>query len=107
MTDYVMPQTLTDGWNEYFGEDAVKHLEYVQKLGNLAPIDYNSDMSNNEYDIKRKWFHTSNYAYITDLYNIQKWGINKIKKRGERFASECFKIWNLPQEYQNNIIEAQ
>lgn len=106
-TDHIMPQKLTESWNEYLGKDAIKYSEYVHRLGNLALTDYNSNMSNKGYDDKRKLFLTSKYAHTTDLYNIQKWGIDKIEERGERLANECLKVWILPQEYQNDVVQSQ
>lgn len=105
--DHIMPQTLTEGWMEHLGEDADKHLEHLHKLGNPALTDYNSDMSNKDYDVKRERFQTASYAYTADLCNIQKWSIDKIEERSECLANKCLKIWSLPQEYQNNVVQLQ
>ena len=104
-TEHIMPQTLSESWETYLGEDAERHLEYVHRLGNLALTDYNSELSNYDYDSKRKWFLTSNYAYTTDLYNIEKWGIASIETRSETLANECLKIWTLPKEYQSGAAQ--
>jgi len=104
-TEHIMPQTLSESWIDYLGEDADRHLEYVHRLGNLALTDYNSDMSNKDYDLKREWFLTSKYAHTTDLYKIDKWGIDSIEERGETLANECLKIWTLPADYQNNAAQ--
>ena len=101
-TEHIMPQTLTESWIDYLGEQSSKHSEYVHKLGNLALTDYNSDMSNKDYDCKRKWFLTARYAHTTDLYNIEKWDIDQIDKRGKALADECLRIWMLPKEYQGS-----
>ncbi|MBR6085088.1 MAG: DUF262 domain-containing protein, partial [Spirochaetales bacterium] len=73
-TEHIMPQTLNDQWIEYLGDDAGRYLEFVHRLGNLALTDYNSELSNSDYDSKRKWFLTSKFAHTTDLYNIGAWG---------------------------------
>lgn len=49
--------------------------------------------------------HPMHIPRISTIFKNE--ALTKIKKRGERLANECFKIWNLPQEYQNNIIEAR
>ena len=78
-TEHIMPQTLSDSWISYLGEDVERHLEFVHRLGNLALTDYNSELSNYDYDSKRKYFLTANYAYTADLYNVEKWGITSLR----------------------------
>lgn len=105
-TEHIMPQSLSEGWRDYLGDDAALHLEYVHKLGNLALTDYNSDMSNKDYDDKRSLFLTSNYAHTAELYNIPRWNISCIEERGSILAEECLEIWSFPAEYQGRSVQS-
>lgn len=105
--EHIMPQTLSDSWIDYLGDDdANKHLEYLHRLGNLALTDYNSDMSNKDYDSKKKWFLSAKYAYTTDLCKVDRWSIANIIKRGEILATACLEIWSLPQQYQKGTAQS-
>ena len=100
-TEHILPQTPSEAWKAYLGDEASRYLEYVHRLGNLTLTDYNSDMSNLDFESKKKWFLTAKYAYTTELCAIEKWNIDAIETRGSTLAGECLKIWTLPEEYQN------
>ena len=53
--EHVMPQTLTDDWRAYLGEDwETAHSLWLHTLGNLTLTGYNSEMSNDDYSAKRQ-----------------------------------------------------
>ena len=104
-TEHIMPQTLSESWMKYLGVDTSKHLEYVHRLGNLALTDYNSGMSNNDFENKKKWFLTAKYAYTSELHCVDRWDIKSIEDRSEILSEECLKIWALPEEYQNGAAQ--
>lgn len=53
--EHVMPQTLTDWWFHYLGEDAeIIHDLYLHTLGNLTLTAYNSELSNLPYEGRMK-----------------------------------------------------
>jgi len=55
--EHVMPQTLNDWWKEHLGEDcAVTHELFRHTLGNLTLTAYNSELSDDSFENKKRHF---------------------------------------------------
>ena len=98
--EHVLPQTLTQYWKDILGENyAQLHAEYLNTIGNLAPMNKsdNSISSNGDYDIKRKQLGESAWKLTKDISSqYEKWGIEEIRKRGEELAEKAAEIWRGP-----------
>ena len=58
--EHVMPQTLSDWWVDYLGDDAFSiHDIWLHTIGNLTLTAYNSDLSNKSYIQKRSYLSQS------------------------------------------------
>ncbi|MBP3041035.1 DUF262 domain-containing protein, partial [Bacillaceae bacterium Marseille-Q3522] len=59
--EHVMPQTLNEKWVEELGENAEYiHSVYLHTLGNLTLSAYNTELSNEPFSVKKKYFKDSN-----------------------------------------------
>ncbi|WP_312856138.1 HNH endonuclease family protein [Anoxybacteroides tepidamans] len=51
--EHIMPQTLTQSWQEYLGEEwQLVHNLYLHTLRNHTLTGYNPELSNDDFDIK-------------------------------------------------------
>lgn len=65
--EHIMPQTLTAKWKIDLGKKATEIYEkYVHCIGNLTLTGYNSEMSNDSFEEKKKVYKESN-IYINLL----------------------------------------
>ena len=112
--EHIMPQTLSPEWEDYLGDDAELHADFLNKLGNLALTSNNPEMSNKPFSVeengvdngsdkaadKRSWYAESSFHYTRDIAKLGDWSVGRIRKRGERLADRCLETWTLPAAYQ-------
>ena len=102
LTDYsvehIMPQTLSDEWKEYLGDDyEVIHMQYLELIGNITFTKYNSEMGNDSFDLKKeKGYSPSNLRLNKYLCNFDKWNQSTIIERTEFLAKKALEIWKYP-----------
>lgn len=92
--EHIMPQTLTDSWIGDLGEDhEVIHDIYLHRLGNLTLSGYNAELSNEPFDVKKKYYIKSNFELNKKMSVYNKWNKENIEKRSEELANQCLKVW--------------
>ena len=70
--EHVLPQTLTDAWQKELGEGAPEHWSrLLHTLGNLTLTGYNSELSNEPYDVKRTLLIESHFELNRDFVKAQ------------------------------------
>ena len=99
--EHVMPKTLSEGWQDVLGDDAIHHDDYLNKLGNLALTSNNAEMSNGLFSEKGDWYAESSFFYTRDLLSYDDWGPSQIRRRGRKLAQRCVEIWSFPSKYQS------
>lgn len=102
--EHIMPQTITTkssknqfgDWQVYLGEDAAKHKEYVNRIGNLTLLGaaLNIKVSNNPFEAKKLYYRKSDMYMTRELCNYDEWKIATIEKRSNRLAILALKIWS-------------
>lgn len=115
--EHIMPQTITTkkskeefgDWERYLGIDAVRHGEYVARLGNLtllaAPL--NIRASNNPFKAKQHDgvdggkgkqtdYSQSNIKLTRKLLAYGQWKFPEIEARSRELADIAVHIWSLP-----------
>ena len=99
--EHIMPQKLNDKWKEYLStrNDLPAHEQWLHTLGNLTLTAYNSELSNANFDTKKKIYAQSNYHYTRALTNHNDWTSKQIQSRAQRLAAEAIKIWTLPDKF--------
>ena len=96
--EHIMPQTLTIYWERYLGEDWRNiHDICLHTIGNLTLVgqDYNSEMSNNLYDMKKEYFINVSHIELNRQYfrNVSNWNEEEILKRASYLTDKAIEIW--------------
>lgn len=95
--EHIMPQTLSEKWNDQLGADAEKiYVKWLHTPGNLTLSAYNQELWNNPFSEKRKLYAQSNIVMNKNLADYAKWGDDEITARGNVLAEMAAKIWNGP-----------
>jgi hypothetical protein len=105
--EHVMPQAIdetgADGrnWAVALGPDwRTAHAEWLHTPGNLTLVgaDYNSEMSNREFGIKKPVLAASK-VYLNQHFTaaeLTDWSVANIEARGSGLADLAFKLWPAP-----------
>ena len=92
--EHVMPQTLTEAWQQELGDGATEHwARLLHTLGNLTLSAYNPELSNQSYDAKRKLLIDSHIELNHYFAQIPRWSPDAILERGRALAQRALKIW--------------
>lgn len=93
--EHIMPQTLSDWWKNYLGEDyEITHDLLIHSLGNLTLTAYNSELSNDTFPNKQKALKESHLELNKHFNNVNNWQREDIEKRANLLIEKCLKIWS-------------
>lgn len=96
--EHIMPQKLTPIWQSSLGVEYSRvHETWLNTLGNLTLTGYNSEYSNNPFNIKQTMeggFSMSPLKLNQGLGQLPGWDENTIKQRAERLSDMAVLIWN-------------
>jgi uncharacterized protein with ParB-like and HNH nuclease domain len=93
--EHIMPQTLSNEWKEHLGEDwAITHELMVHTLGNLTLTAYNSELSNDNFLVKKIHFENSHLELNKYFKNCDSWKREDIEKRAQYLAGIVLQIWS-------------
>ena len=104
--EHVLPQTLTGEARAEFastlheGEDPAElHEQLVHTLGNLTLTNYNSELSNNAFSVKRseRLLKTGVLAN-QQIAASEVWGPEQIRRRSLKLAQDICRLWAGPDE---------
>lgn len=103
--EHIMPCTLSDDWTSKLSEQSLAlYQAYLHTCGNLAITNYNSEMSNKSFQEKKVFYGQSSFYYTRQLSGYADWQVGDIEARSRELIRAALKIWNLPAEYQTNIV---
>jgi len=92
--EHVMPQTLTDWWQEHLGENwQADHELLLHTLGNLTLTAYNSELSNDPFPEKKVRFASSHVDLNSYFVPIATWNREAIETRSRKLADQVINIW--------------
>lgn len=92
--EHVMPQTLTQSWQEYIGEEwELIHDLYLHTIGNLTLTGYNSELSNDDFDTKKDRLRQSHLEINKYFDKVTSWKKEDIEQRAAYLAEICLNIW--------------
>ncbi len=92
--EHVLPQTLTPEWEQELGDNAQEQWSHLlHTLGNLTLTKYNSELSNNPYEVKRKDFGNSHFELNRYFAEVSRWSPDAIRERGHALALRALTIW--------------
>ncbi|OCS91711.1 DUF262 domain-containing protein [Caryophanon latum] len=92
--EHIMPQTLTESWeNELGGNFEDVHEKYLHVIGNLTLTGYNSELSNESFTTKKKYYAKSNFELNKDLVKYTTWDEQAINNRAEKLYEKFLVAW--------------
>jgi len=92
--EHVMPQTLTEWWEDHLGEDYDEtHEELLHTLGNLTLTRYNPELSNADYAAKRRILMRSHIELNNHFRDVERWDAEAISHRSRSLAARALMIW--------------
>lgn len=93
--EHVMPQTLSEWWQGHLGEDWDEtHNLYLHTIGNLTLTAYNTELSNDDFPIKKQTLNESHLEINKYFAEIPSWTRTEIEKRAEILAKKALDIWS-------------
>jgi uncharacterized protein with ParB-like and HNH nuclease domain len=103
--EHILPQTagnpekLSDDWKFMLGSDYVEvRNKWIHKLGNLTLTGYNSELSDNFFDLKKNMangFKESPLKLNLELAKYEVWNEKTILERSHKLASMAIGRWNF------------
>jgi len=92
--EHIMPQTLTESWETELGSDFGEvHEKYLHIIGNLTLSGYNSELSNESFSTKKKYYSKSNYELNKDIVKYSTWNKQAIIDRTEKLCEKFISAW--------------
>lgn len=105
--EHVMPQTLTDWWQNHLGEDwEADHELYLNTLGNLTLTAYNAELSNSTFPKKKQYFVKSHLELNKYFENAACWNREAIEARSEALAQSALIRWSYFGDEQSMSLDA-
>ncbi len=101
--EHIMPQTLTENWQQYLGEDwEITHELLLHTIGNLTLTAYNAELSNDDFTKKRGRFSNSHLELNKYFDKITLWGREQIEERAIFLADKAVQVWPYFGEIKDN-----
>lgn len=92
--EHVMPQTLSEWWQHYLGEEwEVVYELQLHNIGNLTLTGYNSELSNDDFHSKKKLYADSHLEINKYFANITDWKKLDIERRARTLSEIMINIW--------------
>lgn len=92
--EHIMPQTLSEWWQNYLGEEWENiHELYLHSIGNLTLTAYNMELSNDDFPTKKELYKNSHLELNKYFNSVEKWDKTEIENRSEFLAEITLKIW--------------
>lgn len=99
--EHVMPQTLSEDWEDELGENSRDAQEkYLHTAGNLTLTGYNPELSNRSFREKQDMeggFRDSPLRLNRSLAQAEKWDEEAIRERAAELAEKALQIWVYPE----------
>ncbi|MBN8721624.1 MAG: DUF262 domain-containing protein [Acidobacteria bacterium] len=92
--EHVMPQTLDDAWKTELGDDwQATHELLLHSLGNLTLTAYNSELSNDRFELKKVRFANSHLELNKYFADCDSWTKEDIEERAEYLSEVLLNVW--------------
>lgn len=92
--EHVMPQTLTEYWQDHLGDDwEITHELLLHTIGNLTLTAYNPELSNDDFESKRNRLGNSHLEINKYFKDKSSWKKEDIEERSQRLAEIALSIW--------------
>lgn len=103
--EHIMPQSLSSTWKSELGKGSNEvHIILKDTIGNLTLTNYNSELSNREFNTKKSFYKQSNIKITRDIAKFETWNKDNILKRAEDLFKAALLIWSLPEDRYNSSV---
>jgi len=93
--EHVMPQTLSEWWQNYLGEEwEIVYELQLHNIGNLTLTAYNSELSNDDFYTKKDFYADSHLEINKYFTNIADWKKLDIERRARTLSEIMINIWS-------------
>lgn len=97
--EHVMPQTLTEEWQNMLaadGDPKKTHDLLLDTIGNLTITAYNPELSNLAFQEKKKIYSSSHYSLNEWFAACPDWSAKQIEERARDLWERAKVIWPAP-----------
>jgi len=92
--EHVMPQTLSEWWQDHLGNECEEtHELFLHTIGNLTLTAYNTELSNDDFQIKKKTLNESHLELNKHFSSLPSWTRKEIEDRSEKLAKSALEVW--------------
>lgn len=92
--EHVMPQTLSEWWQNYLGDEwEIVYELQLHNIGNLTITGYNSELSNDDFPSKKKLYAESHLEINKYFATVTDWKKTDIERRAKTLAEIMINIW--------------
>jgi uncharacterized protein with ParB-like and HNH nuclease domain len=93
--EHVMPQTLSEWWQNQLGEDWEEtHELFLHTIGNLTLTAYNTELSNDDFITKKQTYNESHLELNKYFSPLSSWKRPEIEERAKALAKQALEIWS-------------
>lgn len=99
--EHIMPQKLESSWIEDLGENHNEiHKQYLHNIGNLILTEFNSEIGNKSFTIKKAKLNTSSLNYRLSVVNNDKWDEASMLTHQTNMITWLLGTFSLPNSHQ-------
>ncbi|MGY3052505.1 uncharacterized protein with ParB-like and HNH nuclease domain [Pedobacter sp. UYEF25] len=98
--EHIMPQTLEDTWKSDLGKGSKEiHENYLHNIGNLILTEFNSEIGNKSFEVKKRKLEKSSLNYRLDVINRDIWNEQSIREHQANMINWFINTFPLPEQY--------
>ncbi|MCE5305787.1 DUF262 domain-containing HNH endonuclease family protein [bacterium] len=102
--EHIMPQELESNWIEDLGENYIEiHNQYLHNIGNLILTEFNSEIGNKSFAIKKARLNKSSLNYRLSVINNDVWNEESILSHQANMITWLLATFPLPSTYQETL----
>jgi uncharacterized protein with ParB-like and HNH nuclease domain len=99
--EHIMPQKLESSWIEDLGENHNEiHKQYLHNIGNLILTEFNSEIGNKSFTIKKSKLNTSSLNYRLSVVSNDKWDEASMLNHQTNMITWLLATFSLPNSHQ-------
>jgi len=101
--EHIMPQKLNDSWKNDLGDNFKEiHNKYLHNIGNLILTEFNSEIGNKPFEVKKKKLLTSSLNYRLCVTSKHIWNEQSMIEHQENMVDYFLETFSLPVELKDN-----
>jgi len=99
--EHIMPQKLESTWIEDLGENHIEiHKQYLHNIGNLILTEFNSEIGNKSFTIKKAKLATSSLSYRLSVISNDVWNVDSMLSHQTSMINWLLETFSLPSSHQ-------